>query len=176
MRRYLPGSAVVMEDINTGAAERLLSGLFIAGDLVLSQVSRITGLEPHMIQNWVARGFLTSPVNKKYTRSQLSRILIINMLRRILPLDQICDMLSYINGHLDDDSDDSIDDAKLYMYMVRMTIEGEEDCGKVLEDYTEPYKGARTRVENVLKIMVTAYAASETKRKSEDMIREIIIK
>jgi hypothetical protein len=30
MKTYLPGSAVVMEDVSTGAAERLLSGLFIA--------------------------------------------------------------------------------------------------------------------------------------------------
>ncbi len=174
MKEYLPGSAIIMEDLSAGAAEKLLSGLFLAGDLVLSQVSRITGLESHMIQNWVARGFLSSPVNKKYTRRQLSRILIINMLRSVLSLDQICSMLSYVNGHLDDDSDDSIDDTKLYMCFVRMTIEGEQDCGKVLEDYTEPFEGARKRVENVLKIMVTAFKASETKRKAEEMIRELI--
>lgn len=174
MKTYLPGSAVAMEDVGKGAAEKLLSGLFIAGDLVLSQVSRITGLEPHMIQNWVARGFLPSPVNKKYTRRQLSRILIINMLRSVLPLDQICALLSYVNGQLDDVSDDSIDDTKLYMYMVGMTIEGERDCGRVLADYVEPFEGARKRVENVLKIMVTAYTASETKRRAEEMIKEIL--
>jgi hypothetical protein len=96
------------------------------------------------------------------------------MLRSVLPLEQICAMLSYVNGHLDDESDDSIDDTKLYMYMVCMTVEGEQDCMKVLADYTEPFEGARKRVENVLKIMVTAYAASETKRKAEEMIKEIL--
>ncbi len=176
MKTYLPGSAVALEEASVEAAERLLSGLFVAGDLVLSQVSRITGLESHMIQNWVARGFLPSPVNKKYSRRQLSRILIINTLRSVLPLDRICMLLTYVNGHLDDESDDAIDDTRLYMYMVCMTIGGETDCGKVLADYSEPFEGARKRIENVLKIMATAYEASVKKRLAEEMMQEIFNK
>ena len=174
MKIYLPGSAVEMIETGAGAAEKLLTGLYIGGDLVLSQVAKITGLEPHMIQNWVARGFLSPPKNKKYTRRQLSRILIINMLRSVLPLDEICKLLSYVNGHLDDESDDSIDDTKLYIYMVCMTIEGEEDCCKILGDYVEPFDGAKKRVETVLEIMATAYAASELKRRAEEMIKDIV--
>jgi DNA-binding transcriptional MerR regulator len=175
MKTYLPGSAIEMIETGKGAAEKLLTGLYIGGDLVLSQVAKITGLESHMIQNWVARGFLPPPKNKKYTRRQLSRILIINMLRSVLPLDEICSLLSYVNGHLNDESDDSIDDARLYIYMVRMTIEGEEDCCGLLGDYAEPYEGAKKRVEAVLQIMATAYAASELKRKAEEMIKDIVL-
>jgi hypothetical protein len=98
------------------------------------------------------------------------------MLRSLLSVDELFSLLSYVNGLLDDESDDSIDDARLYMYMVAMTIEGEEDCAKILKDYTEPFEGAKKRVEDILKIMVTAYEASELKRRAEDMIKEIIKK
>ena len=121
MRRTLPGAGIEIDDSLPGAADALLSALFLGGDLVLSQVCHISGLEAHMIQNWVARGYLPPPVNKHYSRRQLSRILIINMLRSVLPLDQICRLLSYVNGHLDDISDDTVDDSQLYLWLVELT-------------------------------------------------------
>lgn len=81
---------------------------------MLSQVTQVTGLEPYIIQNWVRRGFLAPPKQRKYTRRQLSRILMINVLKSTLSIEQICKLLSYINGALDDEGDDTIDDTELY--------------------------------------------------------------
>lgn len=86
----------------------------------LSQVCQITGLEPYAVQNWVKRGFLAPPVKKKYNRRQLSRIIIINMLKTALPMESICRILSYVNGQLDDESDDIIDDSVMYLIFLRL--------------------------------------------------------
>lgn len=171
MRRKLPGCTLQVEDSAAGAAETLLSALFAGGDLMLSQVSHISGLEPHVIQNWVARGFVSPPRMKRYSRRQLSRIMIIHMLKTVLQLDEICRLLAYINGHLDDERDDIVDDAKLYMYLLEVIFsDAQPDYDSLLADYHEPFPGARKRVEQVLRIMVTAYAAAELKEQAAGLI------
>ena len=174
LRRDLPGSTLAFEDTYPQGAETLMAALFAGGDLMLSQASHISGLKPYEIQNWVARGFLPPPVSKKYSRRQLSRILIVNMLRGVLPLDSIVSLLSYVNGHLDDASDDTVDDSRLYMWLIDCICApagGEEqaleDC---IREYQEPFPGAARRLEQVLRIMTTAYAAAELKKKAQAMI------
>jgi DNA-binding transcriptional MerR regulator len=174
MRRELPGSTLAFEDTIPQGAETLMTALFAGGDLMLSQVSHISGLKPYVIQNWVARGFLPPPVNKKYSRRQLSRILIVHMLGGVLPLESIVSLLSYVNGHLDDVSDDTVDDGRLYMWLIECICAppgGEEEALKrCLEEYQEPFPGAARRLEQVLRIMTTAYAAAEMKKKAQAMI------
>jgi DNA-binding transcriptional MerR regulator len=174
MRRELPGSTLAFEDTIPQGAETLMTALFAGGDLMLSQVSHISGLKPYVIQNWVARGFLPPPVNKKYSRRQLSRILIVHMLGGVLPLERIVSLLSYVNGHLDDVSDDTVDDGRLYMWLIECICAppgGEEEALKrCLEEYQEPFPGAARRLEQVLRIMTTAYAAAEMKKKAQAMI------
>lgn len=63
---------------------------------------------------------MTPPVKKKYNRRQLSRIIIINMLKSALPMESICRLLSYVNGQLDDESDDIIDDSVMYLIFLRL--------------------------------------------------------
>ncbi len=174
MRRELPGSTLAFEDTVPQGAETLMAALFAGGDLMLSQVSHISGLRPYEIQNWVARGFLPPPVGKKYSRRQLSRILIVHMLRGGLPLESIVSLLSYVNGHLDDVSDDTVDDSRLYIWLIECICAppgGEaEALRRCLEEYQEPFPGAARRLEQVLRIMTTAYAAAEMKKKAQAMI------
>ena len=113
MQWILPGTVLRANAEDADHVESLFQPMFLAGGMVLSQVSSITGLEPYIIQNWVKRGFLTPPQCKRYTLRQLCRILNINMLKGVLPMERICGMLTYINGQLDDDSDDTIDDSQL---------------------------------------------------------------
>ena len=120
MKWILPGTVLEVGSAETERMEEVFSSMFLAGGMVLSQVSSITGLEPYAIQNWVKRGYLSPPEKKRYSQRQLSRILIINMLRLSLPLEQICGLLQYINGHLDDEADDLIDDTQLYFLFVRL--------------------------------------------------------
>ena len=120
MQWTIPGTVLRIERDNADGVEEMFSSMFLAGGMVLSQVSSITGLEPYAIQNWVKRGYLSPPEKKRYSQRQLSRILIINMLRSALPLERICGLLEHINGHLDDESDDLIDDTQLYFLLVRL--------------------------------------------------------
>ena len=159
-----------------------LEALFFGGGITLSQVTSITGLEAHTVQNWVKRGFLTSPVGKRYTLRQLCRILNINMLRYSIPIERICRLLSYVNGNLDDESDDMIDDSQLYFMFVKLAArmkelynpDAVEDLlNTYLADYQEPVPGAKERVRQVLRIMLTAYLAARMMQETEKMLQEL---
>ena len=182
MQWILPGTVLKTGPAETERVEEVFSSMFLAGGMVLSQVASITGLEPYTIQNWVKRGYLTPPQKKRYSQRQLSRILIINMLRSALPLERICGLLEYINGHLDDESDDLIDDTQLYFLFVRLAAyhrqmqdpAGRENyLAQILLDYAEPQSGAKERVENVLQIMLTAWAASQLRQSAERMVTQL---
>ncbi len=167
MQKKFPGSTISYDADIPGGAEIVFSALFAGGNLMLAQMAHISGLEPYVIQNWIARGFLPSPVNKRYNRSQLSRILLIRMLRTVLSIEDICRLLRYVNGHLDDTSDDLVDDSLLYMALVALLDDDPPSMQEVLKDYREPFPGAQRRVEQVLEIMVLAYRAAELKEQAE---------
>ena len=175
----IPGTVLSCPITEADGIEARFAAMFLGGDIVLSQVVGITGLEPHAVQNWVKRGFLSPPLRKRYTLRQLCRILNINMLKDALAMEQICGLISYINGHMDDESDDIIDDSKLYFMFVRLTARvGEvsdaalwEKCiASEMEDYTQPVPGAAQRVEKVLRIMLTAWASVRLKKQAEEML------
>jgi DNA-binding transcriptional MerR regulator len=182
MEWNIPGTVLNSPLAEAAHVEDRFGAMFLGGDIVLSQVVGITGMEPHTVQNWVKRGFLTKPEGKHYTLRQLCRILNINMFKNVMPLEQVCKLLSYVNGHLDDESDDMIDDSVLYFLFVRLAShysvmhnpQGRDDYVKeVLRDYVEPVPGARERVEKVLRIMLTAWAASQLRKLAEDMTKEL---
>ena len=182
MQWILPGTVLETGMEEAAHVEGLFQPMFLAGGMVLSQVSSITGLEPYIIQNWVKRGFLTPPQNKRYTLRQLCRILNINMLKGVLPMDRICGMLGYINGQLDDESDDTIDDSQLYFMFVRLAVQAKEldrsqswlpAIDDVLRDYQEPIPGARDRIAKVLRIMLIAYIAARMKNEAEGLLTEL---
>ena len=183
MEWILPGTVLKAEAEEASGVESLFAPMFLAGGMVLSQVSSITGLEPYIIQNWVKRGFLSPPQNKRYTLRQFCRILNINMLKGVLPMERVCAMLGYINGQLDDDSDDTIDDSRLYFMFVRLAAHAkqidqnqawQEAIDQVLQDYDEPIPGARERIAQVLRIMLIAYIAARMKEQAETLLTEIM--
>ena len=114
MQWILPGTVLEADQQEAEHVQALLQPMFLAGGMVLSQVSSITGLEPYIIQNWVKRGYLQPPRGKRYDMEQVCRILNINLLKGALTLEQSCQLISYINGDLTDESDDLIDDTLLY--------------------------------------------------------------
>ena len=182
MNWEIPGTVLTAEWDDPAHIEQQLRSMFLAGGIVLSQVASITGLEPYTVQNWVKRGFLTKPQQKKYTLRQLCRILNINLLKAALPMEEICGLLQYINNTLDDESDDLIDDSQLYFLFLRLVIDHrqmnttekrEALLASVLSDYVEPAPGARDRVEKVLRIMLTAWAAAQMKNRVDTMMKEL---
>ena len=182
MQWNIPGTTLKFDQSNAEHLEDQFQSMFLAGGMVLSQVASVTGLEPYTIQNWVKRGFLTSPQQKRYTLRQLCRIININMLKDALPMEQICGLLNYINGKMDDESDDVIDDSQLYFLFLRMAIhhrQMNDPAGRdkylqeLLADYQEPIPGAKERVLKVLQIMLTAWAAAQLRKVAENMVKEL---
>lgn len=182
MNWTIPGTVLQIQRQNAENIQEIFSAMFLAGDIALGQVSAITGLEPHTVQNWVKRGFLSAPVRKHYTLRQLCRVININMLKSVLPLERICGMLGYINGQLNDESDDTIDDSVLYFMFVRLAarakeLDRESERDSLLEqaiaEYEEPIPGAKERVKQVLRIMLTAYVAARMRQEAEKMLDEI---
>ena len=181
MEWTLPGTMLSVDADRPQAAEEVFSSLFLAGGLVLSQVTQVTGLEPYIIQNWVRRGFLAPPKQRKYTRRQLSRILMINALKSTLSIEQICKLLSYINGALDDEGDDTIDDTELYGAFVLVAgsvqkhgLTSESEMNRLiadgLKDYKESIPGAKERIEQALRIIITAWRAAQLQTKAQSMM------
>ena len=183
MEWTLPGTVLQIPEKDAQHIKQVFSSLFLGGGIVLSQVSGITGLEAYTVQNWVKRGFLPPPEKKRYSLRQLCRIININMLKSVLPMERICGLMAYINGHLDDVSDDIIDDSKLYFMFVELAMHArelsdekmrEQALDAVLSSYEEPVPGARDRVEQVLRIMLTGYLAARMQQQTEIMIKEIL--
>ena len=182
MNWTIPGTTLTAPRANADRTDEMFSSMFLAGGMVLSQIASITGLEPYAIQNWVKRGFLSPPVNKRYTMEQLCRILIINMLKGALPMEKICSMLTYINGDLADESDDIIDDTVLYFMFVKLAararhIGGDKAWDEALLDATASYQeqvpGARDRVIRVLRIMLNAWIASRFLSQVQEMVDQL---
>ena len=185
MQWTIPGTVLKEPIEDAGLVENKFSSMFLAGGIVLSQVAQLTGLEPHTVQNWVKRGYLAPPVKKRYSLRQLCRIININTLKSILPLEDICNLLTYVNGELDDESDDLIDDSALYFLFLRLAAtdrlaqnrDNYEAClDQALQDYREPVPGAKERVKNVLRVMLTAWAAARLRQKAESLMQTLKVK
>ena len=182
MEWFIPGTLLKADREDAVHVDQQFSSMFLAGGIVLSQVSGITGLEAYTVQNWVKRGFLSPPERKRYSLEQLCRIININMLKSVLPMERIVGLLSYINGQLDDESDDIIGDSQLYFMFVRLaaranamnTPQGRDECiARELAQYREPVPGARQRVEKVLRIMLTAWASALLRQTAEQMLQDL---
>ena len=182
MNWIIPGTTLEGLRSNADRTDGLFQSLFLAGGLTLSQVATITGLEPYTIQNWVKRGFLAGPKNKRYDMEQVCRIININLLKAVLPLEQIIVLMAYLNGDLTDESDDLVDDTMLYFLFVRLAararyIGGDQTWDDALEEvtaaYKEPVPGARDKLIKVLKIMLTAWVSGQIKAEAERMLAEL---
>ena len=182
MEWTIPGTVLTGQRANVEHSIRQIEGMFLGGGMIRSQLASVTGVEAHDIQNWVKRGFLPSPVNKRYSCSQFCRIVIINMLRTAMPMEQICSLLGWVNGRLDDESDDLIDDTVLYFMFLRLAARARHIGGReswdtaiadILRDYDEPVPGAKARIDQVLRIMLTAWIGVQTIRRASRMLAEL---
>jgi DNA-binding transcriptional MerR regulator len=178
----LPGTVIPAKQSDAPFIEQSVSAMFMAGGIALGQVATITGLEPYTIQNWVKREFLPPPDHKRYNMNQLCRVITINMLKSVLPMEKICGLLTYINGDMDDATDDIIDDARLYFMFVKLAagfkmmhngVGRDEAIDRVLAEYKEPVPGAAERVKKVLQIMLTAWAADLLNKETAKMVEQL---
>ncbi len=169
MSTTFPGTTVECSALTKGSSRVLFDGIFATGGITLSQVSIMTGLEPYLIQNWVKRGFLTSPIGRVYSREQFARVIFINMLRQAIQIDRICGLIQIISGLPHDKSDDLVRDDELYHLYVDMVAAGNfniddeksvsEAALQATEGFSEPMPGARKKLCRILEVMLYAHRA-----------------
>lgn len=183
MLQRFPGTTIEVTQLECGSSKRLFDGIFAAGGITLSQVCVMTGLEPHVIQNWVKRGFVTSPQKRMYSKEQFARIIIINMLKEELQLERICELVRVIGGTPDDRSDDLIGDDELYHRYVDMIAEHKMDIDDkdsvrraarlAAEDFVGQIPNAQAKLAGVLQIMLYAHSAAMLRNTAVNILLSI---
>ena len=127
MIEKLPGTALKFNEDTADNCYSIIAPLFaVTKGLTLSQVCELTGLESSTIQNWVKRGWVKRPENKKYGEEQVIRIILINTMRSSMELQQIAELLKFINGKVEDTSDDILEDFELYNVLCRIVYRSQE--------------------------------------------------
>ena len=182
----IPGTRLKKNDMGNVTGLEFLSKVFyISEGVMLSQIREVSGIDGSTLQNWTKRGWVANARLKKYNIDQVAHILIINMLRSCIQLEHIAFLLQYINGKLDDTSDDIIRDSVLYDYICRIleALTREDVASKAtikdviarqITDYEEIIPGARNRLANALEIIVTAYYAALIKKSSDEMLAHLM--
>lgn len=184
MMAVLPGTNIPMPPDGGEKGLALLEPVFAVspGGLTLSQLSEMTGQSGTAIQNWVKRGWVSKPVNKKYGELQVARILLINLLRPAMQLENIVRLMSYINGSVDDRSDDIIPEPELYTLicstMMKMDSRPDRESlitliGAQLEGYEGPVPDARERLIKALTIILMNVAAAALMQEADGLCRSI---
>ena len=182
----IPGTKLKKSDMgNVTGLEFLSKVFFISEGVMLSQIREVSGIDGSTLQNWTKRGWVANARLKKYNIDQVAHILIINMLRSCIQLDHIAFLLQYINGKIDDTSDDIIRDSVLYDYicrildaLTRQDVASKASIKEVIREqianYEEAMEGARDRLAHALEIIVTAYYAALIKRSSDEMLANLM--
>jgi len=182
----IPGTRLKKNDMGNVTGLEFLSKVFyISEGVMLSQIREVSGIDGSTLQNWTKRGWVANARLKKYNIDQVAHILIINMLRSCIQLDHIAFLLQYINGKIEDTSDDIIRDSVLYDYICRIleALTREDTASKAtikaviaeqIADYEEAMPGARDRLATALEIIVTAYYAALIKKSSDEMLAHLM--
>ncbi len=182
----IPGTRLKKSEMgNVTGMEFLSKVFFISEGVMLSQIREVSGIDGSTLQNWTKRGWVANARLKKYNIDQVAHILIINMLRSCIQLDKIALLLHYINGKIDDKSDDIIRDSQLYDYICRIldklmeqdvcsTASIKEVIHEEISGYQENIPGAADRLANALEIIIVAYYAALIKRRSDEMLTALM--
>lgn len=181
----IPGTKLYRSDMGGVTGLEFLNKIFfISNGVMLTQIREISGIDGSTLQNWTKRGWVANSKYKKYDINQVAHILIINMLRSCMQLDKIEYIIKYINGDLDDKSDDIIEDAVLYDYICKILdkLMTYDVCslGSIREaieeetaEYCEVMEGARERLSRALEIIIVAYYASIIKKHSDMLVNQL---
>ena len=182
----IPGTIKNKNDMGGYTGVEFLDKIFYISDgVMLTQIRDISGVDGSTLQNWVKRGWIGTTVNKRYSKDQLARILIINMLRDAMLLERIDFLLHYINGRIDDTSDDIISESLLYDYICKIydifcerEYETSEQLvsviNEVVANYDEPIVGGKRRLAKALEIILIAYFASVVSAHANNLYSKLI--
>ena len=182
----IPGTILKREELGGLTGKAFLNQIYMVNEgVMLSGIRKIAGIDGSTLQNWTKRGWVPNAPLKKYNIDQLAHILLINMLRSCVQLDRIAWLLQYINGDVNDRSDDIVPASELYDLICRSLdlLDAEELCTpetfrpvieQAIADYHEPVTGAKMRLGNALEIILASYCAAVIKKNSDAKMRELM--
>ena len=185
MNRLIPGTTLKYSEAARNEAFSLISPVLeMTGGITLSQLSKLTGLEGSTIQNWIKRGWVSATKGKKYSQQQVLRILLINMLRGAMKLEQIASLMEYINGDVEDTSDDIIDEIQLYNLLCRIIFTAEDEIAfrpeavrtlisRELADCADQVRLNEKKLRDSMYVMVMAYRSGVLKAEMEKGLKKI---
>lgn len=178
----VPGT-VIQNDGNGGMFSVFQPMLQATGGLSLNQVCSITGLGMSTIRNWINRGFVANPIQKKYQARQLARILLISALRDCMKIDDVGELMELVNGNTEDESDDIISENQLYDFFCEATRLLEDNLPtpeqlallirNVTAVYDAPSPEARERLTLAMTVMLNAHLSARLKQQAEESLQRI---
>lgn len=151
----------------------------MTGGLSLGQICTITGLQTSAIQNWVKRGFVPHPENKKYFERHVSRILLINSLKDCMNIDDVGELMVLINGDTDDESDDIVSETRLYGYLCQIIHDldfkklDDETIEKVICDIIRDEDIHCDRLKKALKVMTYAFISGQCFKQTKAYLHQL---
>lgn len=164
--------------------DMISSAMKLTGGFTLSQLAEISGLETTTIQNWVKRGWIEPPKDRRYGEESVARVLVINMLKGVMQLSDIVSLLSYVNGKVDDRTDDAIPDGELYNLLCSVTAEIDKTSFDIDEidriiaektkNYVEPFPKGKEKLCNAIKVMMLAHISSKLKKQAQDLLASVL--
>lgn len=185
MNRYIPGTTIIFSvSARNSAFSAIQPVLDATGGLTLSQLSKLTGLGSTTIQNWIKRGWVSSPKGKKYAEKQVLRILLINMLKDSMKLEDIAGLMSYVNGDVEDCSDDIIADIHLYNILCSIIftaeekgISGADEVGQLIDAEIKTHSDEianAAKLRKAMFVMVMGYRCGVLKRQMEEVLSGVL--
>lgn len=169
----IPGTALKYDRGSGVGAYSVIRPFFsVTNGMTLAQVRELTGLETSTIQNWVKRGWVAPPINKRYGEQTVVRIILINSVRRSMQIDMVIKLMEYINGDVVDTSDDVVSDGVLFDEFCKAVYRCDETCSydsEVIDKIIAEQVGmiadlddeGRFKLHKTLQIMVLAYLAAQ---------------
>ena len=186
MPENIPGTVLKFsKEIRNNAFATLDPLLSVTKGLTLGQISELTGLSGDTIQNWIKRGWVARPEGKRYGETQVVRIILINMLRSIIPMEQIIGLMEYINGDVEDRDDDIIPDRQLFNYLCAVIWQAEtgnitdkEEIKNIIEleisDFKRDGEKDKKKLENVILCMTLAHISAKIKKEADAQIQAVL--
>lgn len=171
MDKLIPGTS--KKFINEDAFDEFKKIIELTDGLSLCQVCSITSLDPSIIQNWVKRKYVARPIKKKYYDKHLARILLINSLKEAMKIEDIGKLMVLVNGDVEDESDDLLNEADLYNLFAKVIYKLDEDEKKTIKQVMKSVNINNEKLFTALEVMVNAYIASEHKKKAKKYLGKL---
>ena len=185
MIKYIPGTVLSFDSSKHNCAFDVIKPFFaLTNGITLAQVRELTGLETSTIQNWVKRGWVPSPINKRYGERQIVRIILINSIRRAMQIEKVINLMAYINGDVEDTSDDVVSDEVLFNEFCKAVYLSDkahtydtEVIGAIVQEQVSHIPDlddvGKIKLQKTLQIMVLAFMAAQIQDNIDEEFKTI---